>query len=63
MKTESLEKKSTFKDASSEIQVDKHPSAVNSNESEASQDDKSDEPASFENNTIQGANIMVRPLV
>ncbi|XP_057443109.1 uncharacterized protein LOC130734619 isoform X2 [Lotus japonicus] len=58
LKTESLEKKSTFKDASSEIQVDKHPSAVNSNESEASQDDKSDEPASFENNTIQGANIM-----
>lgn len=59
MKTDTCEEQSACKDASSETQLDKQRSTVDSNESEANQDDKSD----FVNNTIQGANIMVRLIV
>ncbi|KAK7304668.1 hypothetical protein VNO77_42553 [Canavalia gladiata] len=58
LKTDSCEEQSASKNASSEAQLDKQPSAVNSNESEESKDDKSDEGTSFVNNSICSANAM-----
>ncbi|XP_061358893.1 uncharacterized protein LOC133303060 isoform X2 [Gastrolobium bilobum] len=58
LKTDSCEEESECKDASSETQLDKQPSAVNLNESEANEDDNSDE-LTFVNNSIHSVNIMV----
>jgi len=39
--------------------LDEQPSAVNSNESEANQDDKSGEESSFVNKSIESFNVLV----
>lgn len=57
MNSDNCEEQSARRDAVSETQLDKQPSAENSNESEANRDDKSDE--TFLNNSIQSSNIMV----
>ncbi|KAK7301498.1 hypothetical protein RJT34_12363 [Clitoria ternatea] len=56
-KTDSCEEQSACEDGSNKRQLDKEPSAVNSNESEASQDDKSD-GVFLENNSFRSADIM-----
>ncbi|XP_027368431.1 DNA annealing helicase and endonuclease ZRANB3 [Abrus precatorius] len=57
LKADSCEAQPACKDALSEAQLDKQPSAVNSNASEENQDDNSDE-GNFVNKSIQSANIM-----
>ncbi|KAL2340723.1 hypothetical protein Fmac_008663 [Flemingia macrophylla] len=57
LKSDNWDGQSSCKDALSEIGLDKQPSAVNSNESEAKQDNKSDEGTSFVNISTQSSNI------
>ncbi|WVZ21261.1 hypothetical protein V8G54_008583 [Vigna mungo] len=52
-KKDNCEEQSKCKDAEGETQLDLQPSAVNSNDSEANQDDKSGEGTSFLNKSIQ----------
>ncbi|KAH1126757.1 hypothetical protein AAZX31_06G189900 [Glycine max] len=56
LNSDNCEEQSARRDAVGETQLDKQPSAENSNESEANRDDKSDE--TFLNNSIQSSNIM-----
>nr|XP_029144522.1 DNA annealing helicase and endonuclease ZRANB3 isoform X2 [Arachis hypogaea] len=59
-KTDSSEEQSAREKALVETLLDKKPSPVNLSESEVKQDDKSDEQASFDNNSISTANITVQ---